>query len=120
MIQLSNQQLFDNALFGLRKQGKACVADDNSQCLYRDNGNRCAVGFSIDDRHYAEDIEATSLETLIEGGEFPIFPAEQHDLLSNLQCAHDGNFKHHGILSWEIRMRHIAEDHHLKYTEPKE
>jgi hypothetical protein len=121
MIHITNQEAFDNALFGLRKQGRACVSDDDeSACLYADGrGGHCAVGFSIDRDHYDSSIEHEPLKELLEGGSWPMFKIEQHDLLCALQTAHDVILKGEGVGNWEQRMKTIAADFDVRYTEPE-
>ena len=49
MTQLTNQEIFDKALFGIRAQNYQRSVYDYS-CRYRgENGTKCAVGHCIDD-----------------------------------------------------------------------
>lgn len=49
MTQLTRQEAFDKALFGIRRQGYQ-QSMSGSVCAYRGkNGNKCAIGHCIDD-----------------------------------------------------------------------
>lgn len=62
---LTMQEVFDNALFGLRKQGIRAINEDG-QCLYRaSNGNACSIGQSIPDSVDCTPLDASLNESPI-------------------------------------------------------
>jgi hypothetical protein len=112
MIDLTDQEVFNNALFGLRLQGKPCL--QGTSCMYRHYKMRCAVGFSIDDKHYDTSFEDSGADDLVSRG---VFPEDQQELLEAIQNAHDSTFKAQGKHDWECEMSTIAQAHALKYEE---
>jgi hypothetical protein len=124
---LTNQQVFDNALFGIRKQEykQSVHSDGHSKCLYRGpGGRRCGVGHSIPDevfyqpgRPALDDRSATSILSLLENDQFvsDVFKGIDRDLLADLQSAHDSTLKR-GPKAFEEKMAEIAGEHNLKYT----
>lgn len=65
---LTAQQVVDNALNGLRKQGGASMNNLTDKCAYRGHDNRkCGIGFSIPDELYERsfDSEGEAISTLL-------------------------------------------------------
>lgn len=136
--QLTNQEAFDRALFGLRKQGRPSRMKAGS-CAYRgDEGRKCGVGFCIDDDKLARLMDDpsgdgdTSIGWLLQGEEFRelnlILGNVSLELLTRIQIAHDdyfGDFEADGespavaMAPWEAYMSGIATEHNLTYTPPE-
>lgn len=124
MAQLSNQEIFDKALFGIRNQGYKKSAKD-SACLYRSTQKdgsalACAVGHCIPD-DVAHLWDAASHNTSIgaiyhsHGKHFSEFFSEESlPLLKELQSVHDAmTFPE----VFEDYMKVIAQIYRLVYTE---
>ena len=144
--QITNQQAFDAALFGIRAQNYARSGRMHSgdfYCLYRDSaGRRCAIGHIIPDAIYTRDIENTGVAHLCVGRltdntneddsyiqasleraqpVFDFLEALDPHLLSALQSAHDDDLDPTGVHCdnpgrFEGRMRDIAAAYGLTYT----
>ena len=127
MVQLTNQEIFDKALFGIRKQGYRKSANGNV-CLYRstqEDGSTlaCAVGHCIPDdvaHLWDSDGSGSSIGSIYQryDGHFSEFFSEESlPLLSQLQIVHDtmtsSNF-------FEDRMDEIAAHYNLVYTPPQD
>lgn len=55
---LSKQEIYNNALFGIRGQNYARSATVGGRCVYRgDRGLKCALGHSIPDSEYTERLD---------------------------------------------------------------
>lgn len=143
--QITNQQAFDLALFGIRKQGYTRSFDDRSNaCMYRhpeDSSIRCAAGHIIPDDVYDPRVENSTirqilceeLATLAPPRNLPITGWLRRQvaggldirLLSELQSAHDDtldasdteNLSSRGIDAFERHMYRIARMYNLDYTE---
>lgn len=94
------QKLFDRAVGGILKQGKASIIiDDNDRphCMYRgDNGTKCAIGHLIPDSKYDEKMENLGFEQLLNRDVFPYkYGRKYQNFLADLQTLHDNN-------SWDI------------------
>ena len=100
----TNQELFDNALLGVRSQGCASIANNEpSQCCYNGGADiACGVGWSIpvDDRDYLDNAEkildADNIQICSDPGVTGLVDADLLDigdidfsLLTSLQSAHD-------------------------------
>ena len=129
--QLTPQQVFDRALFGLRKQGRLSMAPSGG-CAYRgSDGNKCGIGFCIDDDALATRMDHadgggnTSIGNLLGHEELPeldlILGNVSIDLLDNIQVAHDTDlFCFNELDKWEDSMRLLAEEYALYYTPPEQ
>ena len=131
MTPLTNQQVFDNALFGVRSQGYRQSKDDRiGTCCYRSGDLKCGIGYSIPDemyRPYLDDPElgvlpVTGVQTLMEAGDPLLAPIQAlfahnpPDFLDELQCAHDSM---RDGREFERLMEALAEDYGLTYTVPE-
>jgi hypothetical protein len=139
--QITNQQAFDAALYGIRAQKYArsgWMDEGNFLCLYRDSsGRKCAVGHILPDAIYTPDIETTAVQYLCRGmlrqGDtynpakqraqpvFDLLHGLDQGLLSALQSAHDDDLDPTGFHCgnpgrFEGRMRDIAAAYGLTYT----
>lgn len=121
---MTPQDIFDKVLNGLRKQGKASVA--NGSCYYRSpDGCKCAVGLLMDDKVYDPKFELNSLANLLLDNDFtdklPEYFRTHVGLLTDLQKAHDavlGNVSYSPTnqrLNWELEMKRIACIYSLHY-----
>jgi hypothetical protein len=124
MTQLTNQEIFDKALFGIREQGYEQSSRDYG-CAYRGNGGlKCAVGHCIDDETanswdsiVGHGTSIVSMERYRKAEYEKFFSVHQLNLLTELQRAHDGIWSVNGAPSFEREMKRIAERWNLTYTE---
>jgi hypothetical protein len=138
------QEIFDTVLFGLRAQGVASVSvkvygdgDESVECMYRgDSGTKCAAGMLLPDEAYRpemEDVAATQAQDTVnrfQQGKLAVWPVllaagvppTAASLVQWMQIAHDDYMprtKGDSMQVWEARMRCIALQFNLHYTEPK-
>ena len=128
---LTNQQLFDNALFGIRRQNYATSGkeDNGFTYLYRGpNGTKCGIGHSIPDELYCSEMEETCVGSLIAGPDYHdslavLFSGVDSELASRVQDAHDSgvNMRTSTVKmdpgSFEARMEAVASRFGLTYTQ---
>lgn len=128
---LTPQQVFDNALFGVRAQGAFSKRPSTGVCAYRTplpTGEtlKCGIGHSIPDELYdtsmdnADDtsIAALMIEAESDGGLRvleDLFGNCHTGLLSDLQTAHDIALH---MRDFEQQMCEVARTHDLIYTPP--
>jgi hypothetical protein len=119
----NNQDAFDKVLKAIRKQRYVQSHDPLTEnCVYRGpNSLRCAAGHLIPNSLYRKELEGRNIITLIMNfrsiAEY--FSNVSSDLLSQLQSAHDQRLSSESqSLDWEIKMKQIALDYNLVYTEP--
>ena len=125
MTQLTNQEIFDKALFGIREQGYEQSVRE-SGCAYRGNGGlKCAVGHCIDDETanlwdsiVEHGLSIVSMERYRKAEYKKFFSVDQLDLLEQLQRAHDGIWGFSVAPNFEREMKKIADRWNLTYTEP--
>lgn len=93
---LTAQEIFDKAVGGIIKQGKASgvhISNGNVSCKYRLDNLKCAAGMLIDDGHYSLSLEGCSAngrlvqKALLESG----VSFKYNGLVNSLQNAHDLN-----------------------------
>jgi len=115
---LTNQEIFDKAVGGLLKQGKAARKENEkgvNRCVYRtDDGLKCAVGQIIPDNLYQSGMEDLSVDVLFqifsdEMSAIGLDMATQGHLLNDLQCVHDTS----GPVYWAENFRQVAKDFNL-------
>ncbi|MBA4282132.1 hypothetical protein [Ralstonia sp.] len=121
---LTKQQVFDNALFGVRGQDYR-QSVNGAACAYRGrDGLKCGIGHSIPDELYVDDLDDTKdkmngIEPLCERSEF-VWLREllggDTQFLAEVQAAHDGM---RSPDDFEDRMQQIAAYYGLTYT-PRE
>ena len=128
---LTNQQLFDNALFGIRKQNYATSGEDGNgfSCLYRGpNGTKCGIGHSIPDELYCSEMEKSCIGSLLADPDYHdslamLFSDVDSELASRVQGAHDSgaNMRTSTVKmdpgSFEARMEAVASRFSLTYTQ---
>lgn len=118
------QQVFDQAVHGLLKQGCPSIDEREDRCKYRvklPNGDtlRCAAGMLIGDDEYTPEMDGvggpsyvgTDWRELIEIG---LVPKAHEVLIRDLQRIHDGE----QIEDWERHFQMLANDYGLDYTWP--
>jgi hypothetical protein len=138
---LTHQQIFDQALNGIRAQGALAQQSVHMGCRYRleKDGKTlaCGVGQLIPDNVYDGAVENASAARLIDlairGGlsdnskvnlladmlviaGIDVLNLETARLLSRIQGAHDNS---DGILEFEERMQRVAASYDLEYRKPK-
>lgn len=130
----TKQELFDNALFGIRAQGyERGYNASTGLCQYRgDNGTKCAIGHSIADDNYDPQYDSGDSG---DGDALGAFAAalgaepddEMTQFMTRLQCCHDAGAPAKALPAkalladvFEARMRGLAEENGLIYTAPIE
>ena len=127
MTQLTNQQIFDKALFGIRNQDYQ-MSVKGERCAYRGiaaDGStlKCAVGHCISDEDArlwdcgASNVSDTAIDDV--AAAYPdifsqYFTDNQLPLLVELQDAHDTQL--HTSSEWESKMEEIAREYNVVYT----
>lgn len=121
---MTNQEVYDIVLFGLRKQGRASVFTTMTvhrragACAYRGtSGTKCAAGWLIPDEKYSPSMEGVSVN------DPAVFAATglllgQRGLLLRLQCVHDAELTQ-SLDHWERAMQVTAKSYGLTYTPPE-
>lgn len=127
---MTDQEIFNAVLNGIRAQGKASYrlsAAGSVNCLYRgkdedNHGTKCAAGMLISDEDYSTTFENTPCGTLFGLGAYggKITLNQAHNLLSDLQHAHDEQLARGSFPEWEARMVILAERYGLIYTPKKD
>lgn len=104
-MQITNQQLFDNAVIGIRNQEYRVAVDSSGCTILASNGDRCALGHSCTDVKYPGDAswEWVLLNKTLVG--------------NRLRAAHDRALKHFGKAAWLVVMREIAREFDLNTIE---
>lgn len=117
IVRLTLQQVFDNALRGVRAQG-ALSRDEWRSCRYRmeEGGKqlRCGIGYSIPDELYNPDFEGKTVQTLFDWSPSieSLLPLERHIVVA-IQHAHDDSYD---LTHFEIAMHDVADKHGLTWT----
>jgi hypothetical protein len=87
------QELFDETLANLRKQGGGSWSAATGDCKYRDEtGRRCAIGFLIPDSEYQTAMEGKGIDALVRflpGGELRDKLFLDVEFLGLIQACHD-------------------------------
>ena len=133
MQPLTEQQVYNNALFGMRGQNyePSRIGD---ACLYRGpRGLKCAIGHSIPDDIYCpemdrgvNDDELTTIGHFLKEFTFSslceLFQHASGELLTALQVTHDQLSPFQSTAErkdqFEARMRQIASCYRLEYSPP--
>lgn len=122
---MDSQTLYDNALFGIRKQGKASVLADKGKCLYRGPDNcKCAAGHNITDEEYMPQMDegnGTAITVSFIGKYHLNRLAGFESFLRELQLAHDeASFYENDFLTiFEGNMKRLAQRYNLRYSPPR-
>ena len=114
--QATEQQVFDQVVAHLRKQGakaKGSTGGFSTSCVYRnDAGLKCAAGCLIGDDEYNKCMENKTWVGLVGKG----FAPEKHcTLVTDLQRVHDRD----PVEKWEDSLEAVASYHRLDYTPPE-
>lgn len=105
------QQVFDQIVDHLRKQGRKSRNESSGSCLYRYGDLKCAAGCLISDDEYSTELEFTTWTDLCEEGKAPGY---HRTLIKRMQEIHDQSSEE----LWEDRFEGLASYFKLKY-EPK-
>lgn len=117
IVRLTLQQVFDNALRGVRAQG-ALSRDEWFSCRYRmeEGGKqlRCGIGHSIPDELYNLDFEGKAVRALLDWSASieSLFPTAKA-VLARIQYAHD---RAGDLSDFETAMHDIANAYGLTWT----
>jgi hypothetical protein len=125
------QEVFDNALNGVRRQHYAPSNCKTGACAYRGNpGMACGIGWSIPDDIYSPTMDdpnqMVSIRPLMERLAVlrAVFPSDDrsmsfltrvqdvHDMLPSLATAAENEVR------FEVGMQKLAEEFHLNYASP--
>ena len=118
---LTNQQVFDNALNGVRAQGYVRSQSLSGSCSYRGDGTlKCGIGHSIPDEVYVPSMDCLENSAINEvvrrfSDIYGLFKDCDKRMLNNIQQAHDIMDK---PSQFEDAMRTVAIEFDLKYTKP--
>ncbi len=131
MQPLTEQQVYNNALFGMRGQNYE-PSRLTGACLYRGpRGLKCAIGHSISDDIYCPEMDiGVDDDGLTAIGHFlkefvfselcELFQHVSVELLTALQVTHDQLSPHQSTAArkaqFESDMRRIASRYHLEYS----
>lgn len=128
---LTAQQVFDAALFGIRKQQYVKSISAGRGCAYRgDHGLKCGIGHAIPDACYNPLFDGINLSTSIgmmlanSHKDFDVlrrlFGGVPLRVLKDIQTAHDSMLSAYTSKNnkqeWEQRMKDIAVAYDLTYT----
>lgn len=114
------QQVFDQVVNHLRKQGVASICKNTGDCLYRHGELKCAAGALIADDEYRpemddQDSPGTSWRSLINRG---LVESTLHDtLIGDLQNLHDSNWPDN---ERELKFASLAKRHNVVFTAKEE
>lgn len=117
IVRLTLQQVFDNALRGVRAQG-ALSRDEWRSCRYRmeEGGKqlRCGIGYSIPDELYNLDFEGKTVMSLLSWSASieSLLPTAKA-VLADIQNAHDTAID---LSDFEIAMRDVADVYGLTWA----
>lgn len=114
LSQASAQEVFDQVVDHLRKQGKPSFMDEGSaRCAYRGHsGLKCAAGCLISDNEYRVTMENRTWSAMVRDTVVPIHHA---NLIESLQEIHDSNEPK----NWEYRLEFTAKRFNLQYKKPE-
>lgn len=121
MTQLTRQQAFDKALFGIRAQNYE-QSMNGGVCAYRGRGgNKCAIGHCIDDitaQAWDMSSDATAIQQIADN--YPedfegYFSFSDVTFLGDLQAVHDQ--AEMNVSTFEEGMQDLADKYYLDYTD---
>lgn len=120
----NNQDAFDIALNGIRKQNYKISTTKEGSCAYRgENGLRCALGHMIPNKLYKSGMEGLVPDhsLLRDFPELGVYLENVDvELLTDLQCAHDSYLGYNKFdYDYENKMKQIAKNWGLTYEQPK-
>jgi hypothetical protein len=104
----TDQDVFDQVVEHLMAQQKQCMADNRTNCAYRNsNGEKCAAGCLISDEEYRSTLfEGRGWRTHVKNR---MVPYEHCWLIGMLQSIHDN----YNPVDWPRELRDLAEMHKL-------
>jgi hypothetical protein len=113
-LNVPRQEAFDKVYNHLWNQGGKAVNPDG-YCVYRGVGTMCAIGRLIPDYEYTEELEGSSLSTLIA---CRVIETNDYNFFAHLQAIHD-NFTG-GRHQWKSyindEFRFLAERWNVDFT----
>lgn len=133
---MTQQEIFDKALSGIRRQG--VKAESGEFCVYYDyeTGNKCAAGQLLDDKtaeavaetdmgkwFYLDDMHTEDVQAIKEIGipDYLTTP-DNISLIQDIQYCHDfapGGYNPNFMDGFEMGMKELAESYGLVYTAPQ-
>lgn len=118
MRPLTLQEVFNNALFGIREQGYVKCVDSGNFCQYRTPSAptmACGLGHSMPDSVFETRVITAGICTLVENFDWAVLLFGQLPIsaLSRLQNIHDWMRDAEGF---EDRMKTFCDAHNLIYT----
>lgn len=127
-MRLNMQRTFNTVLMGLRAQGKQSFSKTLGCCTYRGPyKTKCAAGLLIPDEAFHSDMNQAGDVGMVVAAwpttakYFGKMDSKHLRLVEDLQVAHDSLMperKGGSLEKWEARMKEIACEYKLKYTEP--
>ena len=117
-LNMTQQEIFDTVVNGLRKQNCQSWDEASGGCMYRgDNGAKCAVGLLLPDELYHRSMEGKSVDELPDDVR-DFFGADNIQLLMDLQAAPDyGGAVWEDFSDVEDYFRGVAKDYKLTFPE---
>lgn len=125
---LTPQEFFNNALFGIRRQGGPSLGKES--CMYRGpNKTACAFGHNLSTHQYRKNLEGKLATTEHFPHWYRANPLITEDFACAVQKAHDNSAmsfvtvpltKRKFISNFESKMRIVARNYGLTYTPPSE
>lgn len=110
----TRQEVFDQAVEGMLKQGKRSYDRFTSTCMYRFDGLKCAAGFLIADEEYSQEFESCNWSALLAKG---LVPSNHYELISSLQLVHDEtrdvDFNSEEMLD---KLKHLAIKYNVRWN----
>lgn len=111
------QQVFDQVVAHLKKQGRQSTLAGIGQCAYRGEGGlKCAAGCLIADSEYDFDMDNADHDTnwmwMVSQG----YASQYHaTLISDLQGIHDSEGSASGVAEWVDPLMRVAADNELYF-----
>ena len=113
----TSQQVFDQIVNHLRKQGKPSIDKRRIECLYHGpDGLKCAAGCLIADDEYSPEMDNnpandTTWQHLVDTG---VVPPHFSELIIHMQYLHDSERPE----DWETEFEKAAQAFDLEYKKP--
>jgi hypothetical protein len=119
------QRMVDTIVRGLRSQGFEQSRGISACAVRGTDGRKCAAGWLLPDELYCDAMEAIGAvyDTVLARSDNvseETFLAKHHELLKDLQNAHDGaGFGGSHLAPWEVesRLKAVVEKHELQWPE---
>jgi hypothetical protein len=118
----TRQEIFDQVVNGLRKQGRESINSEGACSYKNEEGLKCAAGQLVSDEFYNKNIEGylvcfgnealehnKATQALVNSGVNP----QDLKLVSDLQYIHDNCI----VSEWEWQWKDIAKEYGLNYED---